>query len=190
MEGIFLRVEAGTKPPITERALGEFALVSAEYAQRQARLAELTKQQVRPGNAIKLMAQTCVGLRGIESEPDGYRLTVFPEYLITWDANLLKDSPGITCPTVAKETLGIGLSHTSNTSPLNGGHLQAALVERLVGLGLPHEQLGILGGLQVMATVNETTLASLIADGRSGLLDGIGDLTESWTITVNPLDSM
>ena len=67
MEGIFLRVEAGTKPPITERALGEFALVSAEYAQRQARLAELTKQQVRPGNAIKLMAQTCVGLRGIES---------------------------------------------------------------------------------------------------------------------------
>jgi len=57
----------------------------------------------------------------------------------------------------------------------------------LVGLGLPEEELSMIVDPQVVPRVDEAKLADLLADNRVSLLEGAGEVTETWAITVDPL---
>lgn len=193
IEGVALRVEAGVgeKLDILKKTIGRLAIVGADFAARKARLKELTKQQEEPEEEIKGIAQTHEGLRGVQSELDNFKLNVFPRPSITWNVELLKESLGIVYPSVVSEDLAVSISiplgYKTKKGPLDSELLQEALIKGLVGLGLPKAELGLIVDPQVVPRVDEAKLADLLAAGRVSLLEGAGEVTETWAITVDPL---
>lgn len=191
LEGFALRVEAGTKPRLLKKALGKLALAGTEYAARKAELSELADQQKQPDKEIKQAAQTFEGLRGIQSERDNFKLNVFPKHSITWNTAVLKESLGLAYTSVVHEELNVSIAiphgHATKKGPLTSELLQEALVKGLISLGLAKEQLSMIVDPQVVATVDEAKLAALLGTGRANLLEGAGEITETWAITVDPL---
>jgi hypothetical protein len=190
LDGVSLRAEAGKNPQFVRRALGRFALLGAEFAERKNKITRLSLQQEQPDREIKQLAQTHDGLRGIQSEIDGYSLNVIPRDTITWNPEVLKESLGLAYTSLVHEDLSVTISiahgYATKEGPLTSDLLQAALITGLVSLGLPAEQLSMIVDPQVVATVNETKLADMLAAGKVTLLEGAGDVTESWAITVDP----
>jgi len=191
LAGFALRVEAGTNPRLLKRALGKLALAGTEYTARKAELSELADQQKQPEKEIKQTAQAYEGLRGIQSEPDNFKLNVFPKHTIVWDTAVLKESLGVAYTSIVHEELNVSIAiphgYATKKGPLTSELLQEALVKGLVSLGLPKEQLAMIVDPQVVATVDEAKLAGLLAAGRANLLEGAGEVTETWAITVDPL---
>ena len=191
LEGISLRVEAGEKPQVLKRALGKLAIAATEYAERKAELSALADQQKQPEKEIKDLAQAHEGLRGIQSDRDNFKLNVFPKHTISWNAALLKESLGLAYDSVVREELDVSIAipygFPTKKGPLTSELLQEALIKGLVGLGLPKQQLAMIVDPQVVAGIDEAKLAELVADGRISLLEGTGEVTETWAITVDPL---
>lgn len=191
IKGIALNVEAGKKLDILRKTIGELAIVGAEFAARKAQITELAEQQKEPEQEIKNLAQTHEGLRGVQSEPDNFKLNVFPKHSIAWNTELLRESLGIAYESVVREDLSVSISiphgYKTKKGPLSSELLQAALIKGLVGLGLPEAELSVIVDPQVVPRVDETKLADLLAEGRVSLLEGAGVPTETWAITVEPL---
>lgn len=191
LEGISLRVEAGEKPRVLKRALGKLAIAASEYAERKTELSVLADQQKQPEKEIKDLARVHEGLRGIQSDRDNFKLNVFPKQSITWNVDKLKESLGLAYDSVVSEELDVSIAipngFPTKQGPLTSELLQAALIKSLVGLGLPKDQLGMIVDPHVVASIDEAKLAELVADGRVKLLEGTGEVTETWSITVDPL---
>lgn len=191
IEGVALSVEKEKKLDILQKTIGRLAIVGADFAARKAQLKELAKLQEEPEQEIKSIAQTHEGLRGIQSEPDNFKLNVFPKHSITWNTELLKESLGLAYSSVVSEDLAVGISiplgYKTKKGPLSSELLQTALIKGLVGLGLPEAELSMIVDPQVVPRVDEAKLADLLADGRISLLEGAGEATETWAITVDPL---
>lgn len=191
VEGIVLSVEAGKRLDILKKTIARLAIVGTEFAARKAEIKELAEQQKEPEREIKTIAQTHEGLRGVQSEPDNFKLNVFPKHSIAWNTELLKESLGMAYEAVVHEDLSVSMSiplgYKTKKGPLSSELLQAALARGLVGLGLPEAELSTIIDLQVVPRVDEAKLADLLADGRVSLLEGAGVPTETWAITVDPL---
>jgi len=191
IEGVALSVEAGKRLDILQKTIGRLAIVGADFAARKAQLKELAEQQKEPEQEIKSIAKTHEGLRGIQSEPDNFKLNVFPKDSITWNTELLKKSLGLAYSSVVSEDLDVSISiplgYKTKKGPLSSELLRAVLIKGLVGLGLPEEELSMIVDPQVVPRVDEAKLADLLADNRVSLLEGAGEVTETWAITVDPL---
>lgn len=191
-EGVNLLAEAGKRPDILIETIGKLAIMGKDYTARDKRLKRLAEKQEELGDAIKEIAQKHKGLRGIQSEPDDFKLVVGPRDHIKWIHEALQELLGelayssLVTPKL-DVSVSIPLGYQTNEGPLTPELLQTALLKGLVDLGLPEEQLKLIVNPEVVGDVNEKGLLTLLDRGQVSSLEEAGEVTETWAIVPGPL---
>lgn len=191
ISGISLRFEAGKVPKLTEQAAGRVALDATIFADLKKRGEQIKSEQSTPEQALKLAAAEKRGLRGVDSQLGNFRLGLKPSRSIEWNLEQLKADLGVNYGDVVHERLAanvaLPLGMETDEGPLTADLIQEALRRGLATLGISKSDAEAMIRTEITPVVDEDELAKQLAAEQVTLSENAAEVTETWSITVDPL---
>ena len=190
-EGVLLRVEHGTIPVVSARALGSLAVRGRRFGNLKRRADALHERMKLPEQELKALVRTLPNVRGIISKKDGLQTTVSPSYKIAWDFAKLGEALGVARSTVIAEdvnfTISVPLGHETPQGPLTSEMARLAMRSGMVQLGFSEGEIDTLVESETVPRVDEAKLHSLIASGQVALPPDVGTAYETWSLRSEPI---
>jgi len=192
--GVLLRTEPGIELDILgekREIINKFVALAQEHATRKFRIEQLNSKQKESEEAIKRIAKTTEGLRGVESKPDNFYLNVYPSTEVTWMISLLKEALGGAFSSIVHEDLTLKIrvpvGVVTEEGPVTSEMLSQVFAKALVDLGIPEEDLPKMVTTSVDPTVDVEALEAKVESGQVNLPKGAKKTKATWSIKVNHL---
>lgn len=192
IEGISLRSEKGKFPEVVMGKLGQLAVWGASLADKEWSIKAQQRDQKISKDKIKELAEQTQGFRGLQSETDNYKVSVYPTYTLRdWHRGWLKRSLGPTYSTVVTENVDVNVSvplgRSTPEGPLTAEMVEKALKVGMTALGFSQRDLRKLMKAEHNIKVDEPRLAEMVQSGQIKLRKGMVKIGKTWTLRVDPL---